>query len=104
MEWNSLTGHEKSHLVFRLHAGAHSRISTIFATPQLLFTGGYYGELLIKRLPDMFGEIQKSDDEDGGVTMRMISREPDAITNHISKLPHEGNCLTCLSSSNYESR
>ncbi len=86
MEWNSCTGHETSHLTFRWHAGAHSRISTLFATPSLLLTGGYYGELLTKRLPGPFdlpvpdtGEINEH------VSLRMVSRDPDAITNHITK-------------------
>ena len=50
--WNPTSNHEHKCFGIRDVCGAHSKISTICATADLLLVGGFYGELVVQKVHD----------------------------------------------------
>lgn len=90
MEWDPVANTESARLNFRDYCGAHSRISTICATPELYLVGGFYGELVYS---------QRYQQQGGNAQMKKITRNENGITNFITPF-HEAFPARFLISSN----
>lgn len=90
MSWNPIQNVDGMRINFRNLVGAHSRISAICATPQLILAGGFFGELIIRSAifnGEETEEAQESENNNVFHVKRMTNDE-NGITNFIT-LYHE---------------
>ncbi|PJF17966.1 hypothetical protein PSACC_02273 [Paramicrosporidium saccamoebae] len=67
--------------LMRQLVGAHSRISTLCATPELIIAGGFYGELIMRSSVFKGEELEEGEDT---FHIRRMTNDENGITNHIT--------------------
>lgn len=82
MQWNPIARFNQTRISFPPLVGAHSRISTICATPDLLIAGGFYGELVMRST--VFLSEQEEEQAVDIFHIRRLTNDDNGITNHIT--------------------
>jgi hypothetical protein len=78
--WNPTANEEGRRINFRQLVGAHSRISTLCTTPELIIAGGFYGELIIRSSIFKGEELE----EEANFHIKRMTNDENGITNHIT--------------------
>lgn len=86
MEWDPITNVEHFRIDFKNLAGAHSRITAICATQELVLVGGFYGDLVVRRTRDFKAD---SAAPNANRNVLRLTNEDNGITNHIKPWPRE---------------
>lgn len=86
--WDPISNHEHKCLSIRDICGAHSRVSTICATTDLLLVGGFYGELIVQKVHE-FAHFHPTLDRASGerhhpTVVKRITNDESGITNLIT--------------------